>query len=106
MATGNAATVVGDRDRVVLVDDHVNFVAAVAGQGFVDGVVDHFPQALVETGGRGVTDVHAGALAHSFQTFQHLDAFGVIITAILQLNFTGICSSAIWTLDKLPRKTG
>ena len=36
---GDAATVVADRDGVVLVNAHIDLVA-VAGQGLVDGVVD------------------------------------------------------------------
>src|SRR5471032_1787323 len=69
----HAAAVVGDRDRVVRVDGDVDF-RAVAGQRFVDRVVQHFEHQVVQAGAvRGVADVHAGTLAHRFQAFQDLD---------------------------------
>jgi hypothetical protein len=46
----------------------------VAGQGFVDGVVQHFEHQVVQAGAvGGVADVHAGTLAHRLQAFQDLD---------------------------------
>src|SRR5690606_35749925 len=75
---GNAAAVVGDRDRVVGMDGDVDF-GAVTCQRFVNGIVQHFEDAVVQAGAiRGVTDVHAGTLAHGFQPFQDLDRGGAI----------------------------
>ena len=69
----DAAAVVGDRDRVVGVDGDVDF-GAVAGQRFVDRVVQHFEHQVMQAGAvRGVADVHARTLAHGFQPFQDLD---------------------------------
>jgi hypothetical protein len=69
----DAAAVVDHADRVVGVDgDHD--VVAVAGQGLVDGVVDHLEHQVVQAGAVGrVADVHARALAHRLQAFQDLD---------------------------------
>ena len=44
---GNAAAVVDDGDAVVVVHDDVDLVA-VAGHGFVHGVVHHFPDQVVQ----------------------------------------------------------
>ncbi len=54
-------------------------VVAVAGQGFVDGVVHHFEDQVVQARAiGGVADVHAGALAHGLQAFEDLDrAFAI-----------------------------
>jgi hypothetical protein len=72
-AGGDAAAVVGDADRVVGVDGDDD-VVAMAGQRFVDGVVDHLEHQVVQAGAVGrVADVHARALAHRFQAFQDLD---------------------------------
>jgi hypothetical protein len=57
----------------------VTWIRAVAGQRFVDGVVQHFEHQMVQAGAvRGVADVHAGALAHGFQAFQDLDGGGAV----------------------------
>ncbi len=72
-AGGDAAAVVGDADRVVAVDGDDD-VVAVAGQRFVDRVVDHLEHQVVQAGAVGrVADVHARAFAHRLQAFQDLD---------------------------------
>ncbi|MDT4858069.1 hypothetical protein FQZ97_925200 [compost metagenome] len=54
-------------------DGHHDIVA-VAGQGFVDGVVHHLEHQVVQAGAVGrVADVHARALAYRLQAFQDLD---------------------------------
>jgi hypothetical protein len=53
-------------------------VIATAGQGFVDGVVDHFPDQVVHAAHVRAADVHRRAFAHGFEAFEHLDRiFGV-----------------------------
>src|SRR5690606_1500102 len=75
---GNAAAVVRDGDGVVGVDGDRD-LGAVAGQGLVDGVVhdleDHVVQARAVI---GIADVHAGTLAHRFQSLQYLDVAGIV----------------------------
>jgi len=71
---GNAPPVVNDADAVVTVDGDHN-VITMPGQGLIDGVVHHFKDQVMQSGAiTGVTDVHARAFAHSFQTFEDLDA--------------------------------
>ena len=56
-----------------------------AGEGFVDRVVHHLVHQVVQTTRPGGADVHARALAHRLQAFQHLDLLG----AVGGLNFGG-----------------
>ncbi len=50
----------------------------VAGHGLVDRVVDHLPHAVVQAGGPGAADVHAGALADRVETLQDLHVVGPV----------------------------
>ncbi len=55
-------------------------VVAIARQRFVDGVVHHLEDHVVQAGPvAGIADVHAGPLAHGFQPLQDLDALGGVI---------------------------
>src|ERR1700688_3025759 len=74
----NAAPVVLDRTRSVLVQDDPD-VLGVAGERFVDRVVDGFVHELVEAPLGGVADVHAGALANSLEAFENLDLLAGIV---------------------------
>src|SRR5690606_24774874 len=75
---GDAAAVVGHRDRTVLVDGHGD-VVGVAGQGLVDRVVDHLEHHVVQAGAVvDVADVHPGPLAHGFEAAQHGDPAGIV----------------------------
>ena len=76
---GNAAAVVGDRDRAVAVQRHLDAVA-VAGERLVDRVVDHLVDHVVQARAVvGVADIHARALAHGIEAAQHLDGVGVVV---------------------------
>ena len=78
----DAATVVGDGDGVVRVDGDVD-VGAVTGQRFIDGVVQHFKYAVVQTGTvRRITNVHTWALAHCFQPFEDLDGGRTVLSGL------------------------
>ena len=72
------AAVVGHADRVVRVDGDGD-AGTVAGQRFVDGVVDHLIDQVVEAAGAGRTDVHAGPFADRLETFENLDVLGVVV---------------------------
>ncbi len=51
---------------------------AVTGQVFVDGVVQHLENAVVQTALVRVADVHARAFSNGFQTLKFIDLGGVI----------------------------
>src|SRR5690606_26295013 len=72
---GHAATVVGNGDGLVLVQNDVDFFG-VAGQGLVHAVVDDFLGQVVGPGGVGV---HARALAHRLNPGEDFDIFCEIV---------------------------
>ena len=74
----DASTVVNDADAVVRQDRHFD-MRGVAGQCFVDGVVDDLVHQVVQASGAGGADVHARADAHRLKAFQHLQVAGVIM---------------------------
>ncbi|MCY1456555.1 hypothetical protein D9M71_737800 [compost metagenome] len=79
---GDPAAVVGDGNGVVGVDRDDD-VVAIAGQGFVNGVVDDFKHHVVQAGTVGrVADVHAGALAHGLQPLEHLDRVSAVAAVL------------------------
>ena len=74
----NAAAVVAHGHRLAWMDHDLNFVA-MARQSLVDGVVHQFLHHVVQPGAvLGVTDVHAGTLAHRIETAQHLDVARIV----------------------------
>ena len=76
---GNAAAIIADHAATVGADlDHDGL--AMACHGFVNGVVDHLVDQVVQSGGRGVADIHGGTMAYRRQALQNLDAVGVVCT--------------------------
>ena len=71
MSTGIPAVVL-DGDRVVGMD-HDAHVVAVAGQRFVDRVVDDFVDEVMQSAGAGAADVHPGTFANRFEALEYLD---------------------------------
>ena len=86
----NAAPVVGDGAGAVGVEGH-RHEFRVAGQRFVDGVVDDLVDHVVKAGAVvGVADIHARPLAHRLEPTQHLDrirpvAVGGILRRVSQI---------------------
>ena len=69
----NTTTVVSDTDRVVGVNGNDD-VITVARQSFVNRVVNHLKNKVVQTGSvRSVANVHARPFTNSFQTFENLN---------------------------------
>ncbi len=73
----NAAPIVVDTTTAVGQQCHHDAIAE-AGHGLVDGVVDHFPDEVMETLQTGGTDVHTRALAYRVEPLQDLNVFGAI----------------------------
>ena len=55
---------------------------AVAGQRFVDRVVDHFVDQVMQPGFAGRADVHRGPQAHGLEALQHFDTGGIVNVGI------------------------
>ena len=77
LVDGNAATIVVDRHAVVGVDDDVD-LAAVAGERFVDRVVDDFVDEVMEAFGARRPDVHRRPFANRVEAFEDLDGTRVV----------------------------
>ena len=76
---GDTAAVVGDGDRAVGVQRHLD-QRRPSGQGLVHGVVDHLIDHVVQARAVvGVADVHARTLAHRVQALQHLDRVCAVV---------------------------
>ncbi len=74
---GHATPVVLDFRRAVLVEGEIDPVAE-AGHGFVDGVVEHLPDEVMQALGAGRPYVHRGTFADCFQTLQNGDVLGAV----------------------------
>ena len=74
----DAAAIVADGDRVAaLVERNVN-VIRVAVDVLVNGVVEDFPDQVVQALGVDAADVHGGPLANRLQAFEDLDVLGAV----------------------------
>jgi len=69
-------------------------MVGVAGEGFVDRVVDDLEHHVVQTGAvMDVTDVHARTLADSLEPVQGGDAVGVVVAVVCRgVLFVGHCA--------------
>ena len=67
---GNTAAVVLYANTTISLNGHVN-LGCIAGERFVDRVIYDLVDQVVQTALSGRANVHAGALANRFQTFQH-----------------------------------
>ena len=87
MIDGNAAAVVDDGDAVI--DMYGDFDGVtVAGERFIDGIVDDFIHQVMQTPLAGIADVHAGALSDRFQALQNFyvirAVFGILLDFLVQ----------------------
>ena len=73
----DTATVVAHRDDIAGQNLHVD-IRAETGERFVDGIVDDLVHQVVKPPRACRADVHAGTLAHRFQTLQNLDLLGAV----------------------------
>ena len=78
---GNAAAIVDDGDGVVDVDDDIDFLG-VAGESFVDGVVDDLVDEVMQTDLARRADVHGGTEADGLKAFKDLDVFAGVAVVI------------------------
>ncbi len=74
---GNAASVVTHGDAVVHMQDHFH-MGTVPGHGFVNGIVHHFIDKMMQSVRIGTAYIHGRALAYRRQTFQNGNGRSVI----------------------------
>jgi hypothetical protein len=70
------------------VDGNVN-PCTVAGEMFVDGIVEYFKNTMMKSSLIGITDVHAGAFANCFQTLKFVNLGGTVNIASSSVLFLG-----------------
>src|SRR6185437_5601763 len=74
----DAAAVIDHGAGAVRIERYRNF-GGVAGEGFVDRIVHHLVDHVVQAGTVvGVADIHARSLAHGIEAFEDLDRFGTV----------------------------
>jgi len=85
----NTAAVVADGGRAVGIEDDFGLIA-IAGQRFVNRIVQHFVNHVMEAGAViGIADIHTRAFANRVQPAQNFDRIGVIFLFFL-IDF-GLC---------------
>jgi hypothetical protein len=93
-AGGDTATIVLNADGVVFVNGDLNMFA-VSGKGFIDRVVYHFIDEVMESFHADVTNVHGGPFTDGFEAFEDLDAVCAVTTCMLGDNFLGLCAHTL-----------
>ena len=64
--SGDAAAIIGDRDRAIAVQDHLDQIT-MPGQRLINGVVHHLIDHVMQTGAIiGITDIHAWPFSYCF----------------------------------------
>ena len=58
-------------------DRHFDF-RAIAGEMFIDGVIQNFEHTVVQTALIWISDIHAWALANCLQTFEFINLAGIV----------------------------
>ena len=76
---GDPPAIVGHGDAVLFVDDDVDLMAE-PGERFVDAVVHHLEDQMVESPAAGASHVHAGTLSNALETFQDLNLLCVVVS--------------------------
>ncbi len=97
------APVVHHLDRIVVVDGDFHAVG-VAGQRFIDRVVDDLVDEVVKSALRRGANVHAGTFPNRLQPFQYLDLPGVVLRRIRRwLRHFTLDSAGIHTPNDVPK---
>jgi hypothetical protein len=80
---GDTAAIIFDGTGAIEVKGDGN-VFAMTSEGFINGIIDNFENAVMETSFEGITDVHIGAFAHPFKTLKFLN-FRRIVSIVRDL---------------------
>ena len=79
----DAPAVVHHGDRVVGVHGDVDLIG-ITGHRFIDRIVHHFPDQMVQAHLSGGADIHRGAQPHGLQAAENFDGLGVVLVAALR----------------------
>ena len=74
----DTAAVVLDPDDIAVLDDHVDFIA-VTGQSLINRIVHNLVYQMMQPFRSGGSDIHTGAFAYCFQSFQYLYLIFIVV---------------------------
>ena len=74
----DTTTVVDNRNRVVLANDHL-YMSGIPGKSLVNGVVNNLINQMMQSFWSRIANIHGRTFAHSFQALKHLDIAGTIV---------------------------
>ena len=80
----NSAAIITNGNRTIDVDGHLDAIA-MAGQMFVDGIVEHLEYRVMQSAFVRVADIHAWPLAHRFQSFKLVDLRRIVFFVRISL---------------------
>ena len=82
-----SASVVSHCDGVIFVDRYC-YIVAITGEGFIDGVIHHFVNQVMESFYTYIAYVHGGAFSYCFQSLEYLNTAGsVLFSSFVNLFF-------------------
>ena len=82
----NAASIVSNCNRIILLNRHVNIFAE-ACQGLIHGIVYNLINQMMKSTGGGASNVHTRSLPDCFQSFQNLDLICSVFCAHFQSSY-------------------
>ncbi|MBA7673920.1 hypothetical protein ES703_82127 [subsurface metagenome] len=94
-----ASAVIFDRATAVRVDAHA-YVVTESGQCFVDGVIQHLIDQMVQASADAVADIHVRPLANRFHAPQYL-YLACIVFVVLHISFPPLSCISSLLADKL-----
>jgi hypothetical protein len=75
---GDATAVIDNGDRIVSIYSNLD-VACETGKRFVDRVINHLIDEVMQAFGRDVANIHSRAFTHGFKALKHLNVTGAIL---------------------------
>lgn len=75
----NTSTIVLDETSAIIRELESN-MGTVAGEGFIDGVIDYFLHEMITASCIGRADVHTWSFSDCFESFENLDLTGSVLS--------------------------
>ncbi len=93
---GDASAIVANGDRAVHMDGHADLLAK-AGEMFVNRIVEHLENTVMQPALVGIADIHAGPFSDGFQPLEFVNFRGVVFYIWIRIgaHFSGN-STSIW----------
>ncbi len=79
---GNASAIIRNFNFTFGQQAHSNIITK-TGHGFINAIVHHFPNQMMQAFGGSITNIHTWSFSHRFQAFQNRDLFGRVFSGFL-----------------------